>query len=179
MSETNDKEVTVNIGSENALQMIDIIAEKEFTANGKKYFLEPQVSVERFRKMSEFEIELSYSTTFKRMYAGLNELREILNQAKFVDAAVKLRDIQEGMQRVTDTSNHHPIMKYCALIINSHEEDRRAYDEKIMEEKIKDWEEEGIPIASFFAVVLHTVDGLPGSLRDVILSTSDKSQNKS
>ncbi len=175
MSEKNKEYRT----SENAPKLINIIEKGSFIANDVEYFLEPQVSVERFRKMTEFEIEVSYATTFKRMYAGLNELRQVLNEARFVDAAVKLRDIQEGMQRATDPRNHHPIMKYCALVLNTHEEDRRAYDEKIMDEKIKNWEEEGIPIQCFFDVVLSLVSGLPGSLRDAILNTSANQKEKS
>jgi len=162
--------------SDNALRDIDIISQGSFKANGKEYFLEPHISPDRFRKMNEYQIELSYSTTFKKMYADLKELREILNQARFVDAALKVRDIMEGMHRITDANNHHPILKYCALILNTHEEDRRAFDEKIIDEKIADWQEAGITIQSFFPVVLHTVSGLQESLNDVTQSTSEKTK---
>ena len=165
-------------GSDNALQEFDIIGSGEFLANGKTYFLEPQISIERFRKMNEFEIELSFATTFKKHYASLNELKKILNEARFLDSAVKLNDILLGMHRVMDANNHHPILKYCALILNTHEEDRRAYDEKMMDEKIKDWQEAGIPIMSFFSVALHTVNGLHPSLKDVFQNTSEKTQTK-
>ena len=161
-------------GSDNALKEFDIIKDGEFEANGKIYFLEPQISIERFRKMNEFEIELSFATTFKKHYAGLNELRAIMNEARFVDGAVKLNDIMLGMHKILDNSNHHPILKYCALILNTDQEDRRAYDEKVMNDKIKDWQEEGVPIMSFFSVALHTVSGLHPSLKDVFHNTSEQ-----
>lgn len=164
--------------SDNALKVIDILGNGGFEANGKKYFLEPHVSPERFRMMNEYQIELSYSTTFKKMYADLTELRNLLNKAEFVESAVKLRDIQEGMIRLTDRNNHHPILKYCALILNTHEEDRKIFDEKLIEEKISDWQEAGVPISSFFPVVLHTVSGLRESLKDVTQSTSEKTNPK-
>lgn len=172
--ETNESEE----GSERALQPIDIMANGSFEANGKKYFLEPQISIERFRKMNEFEIELSFATTFKKHYAGLNELKTILNEARFVDGAVKLNDIMLGMHKILDKNNHHPILKYCALILNTDEEDRRAFDEKIMADKIEDWQEAGIPISVFFQVALHTVNGLHPSLKDVFHSTSEETPKK-
>lgn len=161
------------------LEKIDIIGEGQFVANGKTYFLEPQISLERFRAMSQYEIEISFATSFKKHWEDLKELRAMLNEARFVDSAVRLRDIMEGLHRIQDARNHHPIMWYCTLILNTDNEDRRAVDEKVMDEKIRDWEREGIPISCFFELVLHTVNGLPGSLRDVILSTSEKIQTKS
>ena len=161
-----------------ALKQVDIIQDESFMANGKEYFLEPQISIERFRKMNEFEIELSFATTFKKHYAGLQELKDVLNEARFVDGAVKLNDIMLGMHRILDKNNHHPILKYCALILNTKDEDRRAYDEKIMTEKIEDWQEEGIPVSSFFQVALHTVSGLHPSLKDVFHNTSEKKKTE-
>lgn len=172
------KEKTKDV-SNSPLEKVDIIENGEFVANGKKYFLEPQISLERFKAMSQYEIEISFATSFKKLWKDLNDLRAMLNKAEFVDSAVKLRDIMEGLHRVNDARNHHPILWYCTLILNTEDEDRRAVDEKVMNDKIKDWEEAGIPISSFFELVLHTVNGLPGSLRDVILSTSEKNQTKS
>lgn len=172
----NPESDQVQKGSQNALKKIDIIANGEFVANGKTYFLEPQISIERFKKMNEFEIELSFATTFKKHYASLRELKDIMNQARFVDGAVKLNNIMVGMHRVLDNTNHHPILKYCALILNTDDEDRKAYDEKVMNDKIKDWQEEGVPIESFFSVALHTVNGLHPSLKDVFHNTSETNQ---
>lgn len=160
-------------GSDNALKDIDIINDQEFVANDKTYFLEPQLSIERFRESQRLEIEISFSTTFKKHYKTLSDLKEVLNQAKFVDAAVKLRDIMEGLIRIGNKNQHHPMMRYCALILNTHEEDRKAFDEKLVDEKIADWEKEGIPVSSFFAVVLHSVSGLLGIYKEIILSTSE------
>ncbi len=163
-------------GSDNALKEFDIIKDGGLTIGDVEYFLEPQISIERFKRMNEFEIELSFATTFKKHYAGLKEVKSILNEARFVDAAVKLNDVLVGMHRVLDHSNHHPILKYCALILNTHNEDRKAFDEKIMDEKIKHWEEAGVPIMSFFSVALHTVNGLHPSLKDVFQNTSETIQ---
>lgn len=160
--------------SENALKTIDIITDGGFECNGKVYFLEPQISPERFRKMTVFELELSFATSFKKLYRDLNELRQELNKTNFVDSAVKLRDIQEGLHRLDDKRNHHPILKYCACILNTKDEDRRGFDEKMIDEKIKDWQEGGISIQSFFAVVLHSVNGLPGSYNELIRGISEK-----
>lgn len=158
--------------SSNRQKFLDILTLQKFTANGKEYFLEPHMSIERHKVAQKFELEISYSVTFKRMYKGLNELYDLLNNLKLVEASVKLRDTMEGMSRIDDQNNHHAILKYCTLILNTHEEDRDKWDEKIMAEKIEDWQREGIPVTSFFAVVLRSVSGLLEIYRENSLATS-------
>jgi len=157
--------------SHSPLEKIDILNEGEFVANGKKYFLEPEISIERYKMMNKLELEIGYSTTFKKHYKGLNDLYALLNNMKLVDASIKLRDVMESMNRMDDQNNHHPILKYCTLILNTKDEDRRAVDEKVMAEKIEDWEKSGIPISCFFVVVLHSVNGLLESYKEIIQKT--------
>lgn len=141
------------------LEPMDILKKGEFTANNRLYFLEPQISLERFKAAQKLELEITFSMTFKKHYKHLEGLYDSLNNMKLVDASVQLRDLMESMKRLDDMNDIHPIMKYCALILNTKDEDRRWIDEKEMNVKIKDWEMEGIPISSFFAVVLHSVAG--------------------
>lgn len=160
-----------------ALKKVDILSDGKFTANGKTYFLEPEISIERYKMQNKLELEIGYSTTFKKHYKGLNDLYALLNNMKLVDASIKLRDVMESMNRMDDQNNHHPILKYCTLILNTENEDRRIVDEKVMADKIEDWEKEGIPISCFFVVVLHSVNGLLESYRGIFQKIS-QNQNQ-
>ena len=161
------------------LEYIDILNTQEFEANGKTYFLEPHMSIERYEISNKLELEIAYATTFKKMHSDMKEVFGLLNENKLANAAVQLNDMIQGVQRIDDKSNHHPVMKYCTLIFNTKDEDRRSWDEKAMDEKINDWKEAGIPITSFFAVVLRSVPGLLPIWREIFQDTSpEKNEQK-
>lgn len=162
----------------NKLKPVDIITLGEFQAGGKTYFLEPQISIERFKLAQKLELEISFSISFKKHYKQLESLYDKLNNMKLVEASIQLRDVMESMKRLDDMNDIHPIMKYCALILNTEDEDRRWVDEKAMEKKIKDWQDAGIPISSFFAVVLHSVSGYLEIYKKIIQSTSESQEVK-
>lgn len=130
----------------------------EFMAKGKKYFIEPEISAERFAKMQELEIELGFGVNYKTMQEGLGEAYELLNRGKNADAAVHIHHIREGI--VGLENREFPILQYCACMINTENEDRRKWDEHVMNEKIKDWNEEGIEYTSFFPLAINMVRGL-------------------
>lgn len=157
------------------LEYIDILESGEFQANGKTYFVEPELSIQRFREKQKLDLEIAHNTSFKKHYDGLKEMWDMLNELKLADATVQLRDILDGLVRLDDKHDNHPIFKYCALILNTKDEDRRRVDEKLVDEKINDWEEEGIPVRSFFFVALGTISGLADTLRENFPSSSSES----
>jgi hypothetical protein len=130
----------------------------KFTANGKEYFVEPQVSAERFAMMQELEIELGFGIKYKTLFDGLGEAYKLLNDGRNADAAVHIHQLQEGIAGLE--TRDYVIMQYCACFINTMDEDRRVYDEKIMLEKIEDWNKEGITYQSFFPLAINMVNGL-------------------
>lgn len=156
------------------LEFLNILELQKFEANGKTYFLEPHISLDRYKASLKLELEISYQTTFKKHYQSLEALYENLNKMQLVDASVKLRDTLESLRRLDDVKDHHPVLKYCALVLNTENEDRNAVDEKVIEEKIADWKAAGIPMNSFFAVVLRSVNGLLPIYRENTRDTSAK-----
>jgi len=150
------------------------LEELEFEANGKMYFIEPEVSAERFAKMQELEIELGFGVDYKTMFDGLGEAYELLNSGRNADAAVHVHHIRESIGGLEN--REYPIMQYCACFINTKDEDRRKWDEKIQGDKIKDWNEEGISYTSFFPLAINTVRGLKENYLRFIQDTSQKSK---
>ena len=90
------------------IKYIDILAEGKFEANGKVYFLEPHISVDRYRHMTKLELEISFSTNFKKHYAGLQRTYDLLNKNKLADASVAVRDTLESLKRLDDLNDPHP-----------------------------------------------------------------------
>ena len=161
--------------SENKLKPVDIMKNNgfEIEVDGVKvkYFLEPHLSVERYKMMQKFELEMSYSVSFKHLYQKLSDVYDTLNKGQFADSSVKIRDIIEGTHRIDDENNFPAIVKYASLMINSENEDRKSFDENEMNKKIEIWNNAGIPINTFFAVALHSVNGLMQSFKESTQNT--------
>jgi len=153
------------------LKKIDL-SDLKFTANGKEYFVEPEISAKRFAVMQELEIELGFGVTYKKMFEGLGEAYELLNAGRNADAAVHIHQIREGIAGLEN--REFPIMQYCACFVNTKDEDRRDWDEKIMAEKIEDWNKEGISYLSFFPLAINMVRGLKVNYVQYIQDTSKK-----
>lgn len=134
------------------------ISDTSFEANGKKYFIEPEISPERFAKMEELQIELGFGVSYKKMFEAWSDQKEYLNNLNFVDAAVQADNMMNGIAGIED--RRHTILQYCACFINTEDEDRRRFDEKIVAQKIADWEEEGFDYLSFFNLAVNMVSGL-------------------
>jgi hypothetical protein len=133
----------------------------KFEANGNEYFIEPEISAERFAKMQEFEIELGFGINYKTMLDGLGEAYQLLNEGKNADAAVHIHHIREGI--VGLENREFAILQYCACMINTMDEDRREWNEQVMNNKIKDWNAEGIDYRCFFPLAINMVRGLKES----------------
>jgi len=141
-----------------------------FEANGKKYFVEPQISSERFAKMQELEIELSFGFNYEHHFKNLQKLKENLNKSNFVDSAVLVQNMLTSVADLED--RRHPVMWYCACFINREGEDRRGIDEKEFEDKINDWNLEGIDYHSFFRLAVNMVRGLKENYKEYIRNIS-------
>jgi hypothetical protein len=84
--------------------------------------------------------------------------------AKFI---IELRAIKEGIaskavQRVPK------VMRLAAVFIVREDEDVRYYNETIAQEKIKDWEEEGLDIQDFFIIALSSIKGWNQVLKSIM-----------
>lgn len=156
------------------LKKLDI-GEGEFVANKVLYFYEPELSAERFRKMQELEIELGYGVSYKKMFDGIKKSYELVNEQKFADAAVYLHNLMTSIGDLEQRKS--PIMEYCAMFINRADEDRRTVDEKVIADKIKDWEIEGYDYHSFFLLAVNMVRGLKENYLAFIRDISEANEN--
>ena len=138
-------------------KLIELTPEtKGFVANGTKYYVEKTISADRYREYLNIEIELGNGISAVDYFHKVKEAWDIiantpmqmltanhLNKAQTI-----LYQAMEGIGKVADRELE--ILRICALFINTENEDRRYYSKEIEDRKIKDWNEEGIDINSFF-----------------------------
>lgn len=127
-----------------------------FEANGVTYHIESGLSIERFCEYQILEKEAGFGVTFKKVFDNLKELHGLMNEVKFVEAAVKLDNMLRGVAKLEE--REPTLLKICALFINTAEEDRTTINNDMVVKKIEDWKKE-YDIRDFFTLALNTVDG--------------------
>ncbi len=139
-----------------SLKKIDLQA-GSFEANGKKYLIETTLSIGRYRKYEEIEIETGYGRSFKDLYDNVRQAYDDLNKSKPADASVKLYNLING---ITDPKKKEPfVLRYCALFMNTEEEERASITDDQIQAKISDWQQEGLDIDPFFQFAIHSLPG--------------------
>jgi hypothetical protein len=130
-------------------------SQQSFTANGKKYLLEKQVSIQRAVYAEAARIEMETGLRLGKTTESWQKIWNLLNdkeKSHFADISVivydHLRSFNNFLQDV------HPVLKVAACFINEENEDRRIINDDIVNKKVEDWMEEGITMSSFFLLVL-------------------------
>lgn len=144
-------------------QLTQIKAEIGFTfnANGKKYIVEDKLSIARAIEASKIELEL-FDLSVGSIKSGLINAYNDLNgtnpdkTVKFADAAIKIHNLVNRFDKGFKLEEN-PILRYASLFINQEGEDRRTISNDVINEKIKDWLEEGIESSGFFLLVLSVL----------------------
>lgn len=145
------------------LKTIDVKT-KEFTANGKKYYIMDKISAERYKEYEKLVPVLTFGIGFNEIYSNLMKLWENLNKQNFADSAVICHNIMKGISTIDDPKRVHPAHMMAALVINREGEDVRGYDEQLMKDKIQDWIVEGYDMMSFFGLSLSSIHGFKETL---------------
>ena len=145
-----------------------------FTANGKTYYIEGELSIERYCEYQILEKELGFGVTMKSMFESLNMLWTHLNKMEFAEASVKVNNMIRGFAKMEE--REPTILKICALYMNEENEDRSTINESMITDKIRNWKEEGLEMKDFFSVALGSVHGITDVYRKVarIISGEEK-----
>lgn len=150
------------------LKKLDL-SKKTFMANGRLYRIDSELSIERFAEYQILEKEAGFGVNFKTIFNSLKQIHSLMNEVKFVEAAVKLDNLMRG---VAETEKRKPtLLKICALFINREDEDITTINNTIIEEKINDWKE--YDVNSFFQFALATIDGFIEIYKNAMVLISD------
>ena len=156
------------------LKHLDVNA-SHFFANGKKYIIESDLSIERFVEYQILEKEAGFGITFEDFFNNLENVYNSLNENKIADASVKLYNLMNG---VADMKKREPmLLRMATLFINEESEDRATITADRMSAKIEDWKKEYF-VESFFVLASNLVNGYANVYERVIHNISKKTPVK-
>lgn len=138
-------------------------AEKFETWNGKTYYIQKSLSMERLAMREKLELQFSFGVSFQALFKALTDTYVLLNDRKFADAAV---EIHKAIGGITNSDNQKvSAVELCKLFINAEDEDIKVYDPKVMEQKSEDWKD--IDVKYFFQLAAISVQGWIQSYKEL------------
>ena len=138
------------------LKRIDFV-KNEFVANGKLYKIVSRLPISRYCEFQVLQVELAMGMTVQKLYDKLSILRQVLNQARFVDSAILIGDMTSHMAKLVE--KEPTVLKICTLFINTEDEDITTWNNDLVVRKLADWKAEGICADDFFRVAFNTAPG--------------------
>jgi hypothetical protein len=139
------------------LKQLDI-EQTEFQANGKTYYIESEISFDRYHNYMMLQNEMAYGISFVDMMKAWSSVIEAANKQRFSDIVITAHNITEGVK--TLGKKQIPALMICALFVNEKDEDRTKITEDQIRSKINDWAAEGYSIVPFFSLAIRSVSGL-------------------
>lgn len=120
-----------------------------FKANGKIYTVEKEIHPNRLIQALKIMPYIFHHRT--EFYKDLHFILDNIHSFKIEDAKEKIIELYKKVELVYNIKKPEdmPVIRYCALIINYENEDRSSFNEKLIEEKVYDWNVEPYAYNSF------------------------------
>lgn len=150
---------------------------KSFVANGKMYFIERELSADRWIKQNELETELGFGMSTKELRDNMVKIYNLTNDrgGRLGDIARISYDSANGIAKMLERQPH--ILKFCALFMNTADEDRKTINDDQIAIKCEDIRKEGFGIDGFFVFALSLMSNLAADYKkvtqDVLKQASD------
>lgn len=153
-----------------------------FTANGQKYYFEPELTIDRYRKYEELSYMVAYGVTLESI---VKEDQEIVKKLRgpevgggihYAIETLTNRQLSSGRQLA---KREFEVLLLCSLFIIRDDEDLTTWSQAVAEEKIEDWRAEGISMSSFFLLVSKFIKGLTELQRLSLTGDPEKSDWRS
>ena len=153
------------------------LSKSEFEANGNKYYIEQDITTERYRWFEKYSIELAYGADFETHHKSIGSIINLFNDGKDVQAKSGLYNIYTSLQNRIENRTDRAL-KLCSIFILREGENPATYEEKIEREKINDWTKEGYAMNDFFTLAFNLIPGLLNALQEDSLSSSEQEKKK-
>lgn len=120
---------------------------KAFQTQKTTYYVE-NPSIERLAVWQKFDIWFAFGVMPDQIVQQDEIILKLMNKGQYIEAGNIILNRRSAFHNLD--YNRIPEIEICTLFINGEEEDRRRYDEKVMEAKKADWIEAGIDPQFFF-----------------------------
>lgn len=131
-----------------------------FDTKKRRYYIQPdKLSVIRYREYLELSTEVVYNQDIKEVVEEVNYINKLVTGrtehenpiAILNQVANKSFNLSNQLLMFTSkTGRTDKLLQLCALFCNYAGEDIGAYDQVVMDEKIRDWEDSKINVRGFF-----------------------------
>lgn len=122
---------------------------RSFMANGRKYIVNEQLTLDGFQKLEELRIEVEAGNSAKDMLSLNQKAYAALNAGKNADAAVHLYNSINITERIIEGRSPAWLLS-LALFARPEGADLTAWSEAEAETWIQDWKEEGYSARDLF-----------------------------
>lgn len=129
-----------------------------FMANGIKYLVYPDLSVERFEQYEILQCQVSWGVGFQELYDSIVQAFNLLDKGRPASAGVVLNNVLTGVGRGLEKRTS-PALLLATLFVVREGENLATWDETLAIEKINDWKAEGYAAADFFSFAFYCVRG--------------------
>lgn len=172
-----DMLVTDNIKvGQGALKQLDH-TKNSFLANGKIYLIERELSIDRWVKQQEMEIELGFGMTYQELKNNMVKIYNLTNKdgGMLGEIARVSYNSATGISKALERTPQ--ILKFCSLFLNTPDEDRSTITDSQIEAKIADFSKEGYAIDGFFVFALSLITDLAEDYRKVTANVLKQAGN--
>lgn len=145
--------------------------------SGLKYIVQPDVSVFRFQKFEQLQIESQLLMSVSGFAHEVRKIRELLEKPEFATACHATINLENGTARI-QRGDPSPLLYVATLFVCTEDEKQDEWTEAAAMEKIKDW---GEYAASFFLTLAarftarYIQDFNSDSLNFLLQKTAEKS----
>jgi hypothetical protein len=141
-----------------------------------KYYLETDLSVDRFIAYQRWEHESAFGVSFKQMIGNWRKVWDWSQESRFGDIVVLAYNTMQAIVRADE--NDIPYLKLCALFLNTENEDTVALDSLTVDRKIQHWRESGVPIQFFIQLSANLISGFIDDYNAISQATIGKETKK-
>ncbi len=158
------------------------LATGKFKANGNQYYIQSELSLERYVAYLKMTTELSFNTDFDGMNQTLNKIFKAVSSGNDILDAIRVtRELAYNqINAIADFSSREvpSILRFCTLFINTDDEDIARFDDRIVDQKIENWTEEGYAIDDFFFLAANFIPSFRGAFQSQHNEQGDKKKHQ-
>lgn len=144
---------------------------REFEAGGKTYKVNETISVARFNKYQEMQVELLYGMDMEQMVKNMQQIIQINNNIS-LNGTLRIKDITDVNSIAYNTlrgienigKEMHPALKICTLFVNTDDENVGDWDESLARQKVEDWKE--IDMSFFLNLALSSISNFKENYKE-------------
>lgn len=130
----------------------------QLTVGGVVYFMEADISIERFNAYQRWETEAAFGLTYKQMMGNWRKVWDALQEGnRNGEISVIAYNTMQGITRQDE--NDVACLKLCSVFLNTKDEDRTGLDLVVVDRKIQHWRESGVPIQFFIQLSAILISG--------------------